>query len=181
MAYETQCGGCIEFDYQGDNVKGYCSWYRSYFYPGDSCSHQNPREISSGCYITTIICNILGYDDNCGILNVLRDFRNTVLQPNPEYKSLLMEYDYLGPDIADCIEQEYKETHDEELWIQYYNFYLSPIANFILEDKKKEAVERYTEMVNSLKQYYGMSDLQEIIPNYDASKGGHGKVKYLKD
>ena len=37
MAYETQCGGCIDYDFQGDNYKGYCSYYRSYYYPGDSC------------------------------------------------------------------------------------------------------------------------------------------------
>ncbi len=177
MAYETQCGGCIEYDYQGDNVKGYCSWYKCYYYPGDSCSHQKPREQSGGCYITTIICNVLGYDDDHVILNTLRNFRNSVLQKDSKYLPLLMEYDSIGPIIANCIQHEYQETKETEMWVNFYNFYLSPITNLVMEDKKEEAISRYTEMVNTLKEYYGIIDLQETIPNYDISQGGHGKIK----
>ena len=181
MAYETQCGGCIEYDFQGDNVKGYCSWYKCYYYPGDSCSHQKPREqSSSSCYITTIICNVLGYSDDSPVLNTLREFRDNYLQKDPKYLKLLMEYDVVGPTLAYFIEDEYKKTQDKEMWTLFYNFYLSQTANLISENKYDEAIDRYKEMVDSLKDYFGTRDLTVTIENYDMSKGGHGKVKLLE-
>jgi hypothetical protein len=180
MAYETQCGGCIEYDYQGDNVKGYCSYYKCYYYPGDGCSHQRPRESSSSCYITTIICDVLGFSDDAGILNTLRGFRDNVMQKDSKYFKTLLEYDVVGPVIAKFIKEEYNNTHDDEMWIQFYNFYLSPTANLIKEEKYDEAVLRYKEMVESLKDYYGIEKEVNIIEDYDMSKGGHGKVKFLK-
>lgn len=178
MAYETQCGGCTNYDFQGDNVKGYCSWHRSYYYPGDSCSHQNPRESASDCYITTIICDKLGYDDNCQTLNTLRGFRDNVMQKNIAYAKLLFEYDMIGPVIADMIKQDI--TSDQELWIQFYNFYLLPVVNLLSADKYDEAISRYTEMINALKEYYGINvNIEEISQDYDMAQGGHGKIKIL--
>lgn len=72
LEYQYQCGGCVYYDFQGDYKKGYCSWYRSYYYPGDNCSHQKPVNATSGCYITTIVCDVLGLDDDCSLLNNLR-------------------------------------------------------------------------------------------------------------
>ena len=68
LEYQYQCGGCVYYDFQGDYKKGYCSWYRSYYYPGDNCSHQKPVNATSGCYITTIVCDVLGLDDDCSLL-----------------------------------------------------------------------------------------------------------------
>lgn len=180
MSYETQCGGCTYYDFQGDNTKGYCSWYKSYYYPGDSCSHQNPRESSSGCYITTIICDVLECPDDSSTLNILRNFRNDILQKDPKYLMLLMEYDVIGPKIANLIKDEYKKTQDKEIWILFYNFYLSATANLILENKYDEAVTRYKEMVSSLKEYFALDDQKITIENYDMSQGGHGKVKFIE-
>lgn len=181
MAYETQCGGCTYYDFQGDNYKGYCSWYKSYYYPGDSCSHQNPRETTSGCYITTIICDVLGFADNCMVLDKLRYFRNNVMQKDSKYNSILLEYDTVGPKIAYFIQEEYKKNDDKEIWIQFYNFYLQPTANYIAEGNFDYAVGRYQEMVMALKDYFGFSDENIIVSNYDYTKGGHGKVKMLDE
>lgn len=180
MAYETQCGGCTYYDFQGDNYKGYCSWYKCYYYPGDSCSHQNPREqSSSSCYITTIICDKLGYSDDCGVLNILRGFRDNVMQKNCKYCKTLFEYDVIGPKIAEMIKQDNEK--DEELWANFYNFYLLQTASLVTEEKYDEAVSRYTEMVNALKEYYGINeDIVEITKDYDMSQGGHGKLKLLE-
>lgn len=177
MAWEGQCGNCTSYDFQGDNYKGYCSTRRCYYYPGDTCQYQVDRGSASSCYITTIICDILGFDDDCGVLNTLRDFRKDVLQKDEKYKDLLFEYDVVGPTIADLISLEFKKEQDKEMWTQIYNFYLSPTANFILEKNYDFAIMRYKEMVNSLKDYYGIN--VEIHPDedYDYTNGGHGKVK----
>lgn len=180
MAYDNQCGGCIYYEFIGDGEKGYCSWYRSYFYPGDYCDHQ--RTDSSSCYITTIICDVLGLEDNCGVLNTLRDFRDNTMQKNVKYLPLLLEYDVVGPQISSLIKQEYSKTKDIELWTQFYNFYLVPTFNLINENKNEEAVSRYIEMVSSLKEYFALEsiNLESIANEYDISTGGHGKLKTLK-
>lgn len=179
MAYDNQCGSCVYFEFLGDDRKGYCSYYKCYYYPGDSCNHQTKD--SSNCYITTIICDVLGYSDDCGVLNTLRGFRNNVLQRDPKYLKLLLEYDIVGPEIAKNIKEECTKNNDKELWIQFYNSYLSSAANYIENNQTDLAIERYTEMVNALKEYYGLASLDEMIENYDMTKGGHGKVIYLKD
>ena len=73
MAYEGSCGSCGMFeDAKTDNlydtsnpdyIKGFCRYYRSYYYPTENaCNHYLKRGggSSSDCYITTIVCNILG-------------------------------------------------------------------------------------------------------------------------
>ena len=160
--------------------KGYCSWYQAYYYPGDKCSHQKPNGSSSSsfCYITTIICDKLGFDDDCVVLNTLRDFRNNTLQKNCKYFPILFEYDVIGPKIAEMIKND--TATDQELWVQIYNFYLSATANFHREGKTDDAVKRYQEMVVALKEYYGIKEqITEIAKGYDASQGGHGIVKLL--
>ena len=111
MAYEGKCGSCANFEEAKGNqlydtgnscyVKGFCTWYRSYYYPDDSCvSHYKSRPSSSNCYITTLVCNRLGKEDNCEELETLRKFRNDVLQEDEKYASILFEYDTVGPQIA---------------------------------------------------------------------------------
>lgn len=180
MEYDNQCGGCIYYEFVGDGVKGYCSWYKSYYYPGDNCEHQ--RTDSSSCYITTIICDVLGFEDDCSILNTLRYFRDNTMQKDIKYLPLLLEYDVIGPQIANNIQREYSNTKDIELWTQFYNFYLVQTANLIKENKQEEAVNCYIEMVSSLKEYFALENvnLKNMTNEYDISIGGHGKLKILK-
>lgn len=42
MAYyvKYRCGSCKYFEWDGcDYSKGYCAWYKTYYYPSDSCDH----------------------------------------------------------------------------------------------------------------------------------------------
>lgn len=173
------CKTCENYDYQGDNVKGYCDYYRCYYYPTDNCSHYKNAESTSTCYVTTVVCDILGYGDNCGVLNTLRDLRYT-MQDDKKYAGLLYEYDTVGPKIAKDIKEEYNKTKDEEMWIQFFNFYIQKSASLYSEGKTEEAVIRYKEMFMSLKEYYGYKELPYIIPqDYDLKNSGHGKVKTI--
>ena len=112
MAYEGHCGSCGNFEgkdgkpYNKQNpnyIKGFCNWYRAFYYPDDKCeSHYRPRggNPGGGCYITTMICDVLGKEDTCEALEVLRSFRNDVLQKDEKYAPILYEYDVVGPKIA---------------------------------------------------------------------------------
>ena len=178
--YEGKCGNCQEYEYAGKYTKGYCNWYKTYYHADDSCSHQKniPWKSSGGCYITTIICQKLGLEDDCAVLNSLRNLRDNVMQKNEKYFGLLYEYDTVGPQIANMISED-QET-EQELWISIYNFYLSPTATFMNENQPEQAINRYQEMVGSLKEYYGIrEDIKEIPKDYDIKQAGHGKVKTL--
>lgn len=196
MSYDRQCGNCLEFK-DKDNTKklfdtryaksekGYCEYYGYYYWADDSCSyHYKDRDtyVPSACYITTIICDVLEFEDDCSVLTNLRKFRDNVMQKDPKYLKLLLEYDVIGPKIADSIRDEYKKTQDKEMWIQFYNFYLAPTSNLIADNKYEDAITRYMEMISSLKEYFCFEniDLEQIANNYDMQNGGHGKLKFLE-
>ena len=183
---DQQCGSCYSLRSMEDdsimfnggcNEKGHCIVLKAVYYPDDNiCSYYQNKEKfvpGGGCFITTIVCRMLGFDNNCGVLNTLRDFRNNVMQKDKKYKGILYEYDTVGPEIAEQLEAE----GDMELVNAMYNFYIQPTARLIEEGKKEEAIARYTEMTKSLEDYYGL-EFDGIVPNdYDYTKGGHGVKK----
>lgn len=182
MAFEGRCGNCEYFkDEDDDNKyfdknwakyeKGHCVMYGWYYWADDTCSRQRDIGYSSSCYITTVVCNILGYSDDCGVLNSLRNFRNNVMQKDEKYTKTLYEYDTVGPKIA----RKLQEEKDVELATALYNFYLLPTALLVQDKKYDEAVTRYEEMTTGLKDAFGIEDV-EVLENYDISKGGHGLV-----
>lgn len=187
MAYDNQCGNCQYYDSNGYDpdhypsyYKGYCSLYKSYEYPGNSCSNQKPRDyVSSGCYITTILCDVLGMEDNADILNTLRGFRDNVMQKDPKYLETLQEYDVLGPVISENIKEEYNESNDKFLWNQVFETFIRPTSNLIKIGNYDLAVSKYKEMVLHLKSFFAIGDEVYTIRDYDISRGGHGKVYTL--
>ena len=187
MAYDNQCGSCFNFkDMKSDEIffdknnpnyiKGHCIWYKAFYYPDDSCNHYRSREgsSSSNCYLTTVICNRLGYSDDCEAMEVLRGFRGNVLQKDHKYASILFEYDTVGPRIARCLEKE-----DISLVEKLYYSYIEPIVTLIKSNNKDESIRRYIQMTNSLKDYYAISSDQELDKDYDYTSGGHGSLKIL--
>lgn len=177
--YIGQCGNCQEFEFKSKWEKGYCRWRKVYYHADDSCQNQKDNEKENGgCYITTIICNKLGYADNCSVMNSLRKFRDNIMQPNEKYHLLLAEYDLVGPIIANAIEQD-QET-EEILWQDIYNCYLTKTAQYTEEGKEEKAINKYTEMVTALKNYYSIyEDVTELPKHYNISQSGHGKVKTI--
>ena len=187
--YEGQCGTCEEF-YQcrgswktpydpNDSEKGYCEWYKTTYWPDDSCNHYRKRGSYRGgpCYITTIVCNILGFDDDCEVLNNLRKLRNKFMQKDEKYKKDLYDYDTIGPKIAKIIADDYYETKDNTLAKTIYNNYLVPSANKAKEENYLESYTIYKNMTNLLQETYNIKTDDEMIKEYDQTKGGHGYIK----
>ena len=149
---------------------GYCEYHRIYVYQSDSACNSY-RGSSSGCYITTIIHDILKMDDHCEILENLRNWRDKTLSKKEEYKKVLMEYDTIGPIIANYLQQD----QDQKLCKLLYDKYLQEINQNLQKKEETKAIRRYQDMVRHLKFYYGMENQIEI-KNYDQEKGGHGKI-----
>ena len=184
MAYDNQCGSCGYFKDKRNtnilynknnpsNIKGYCEWYRQFYYPDDSCSHHRSRDyVPGGCFITTVVCLKKGLDDNCDVLTTLRDFRKDVLQEDVRYAPILYQYDVIGPEISKNIKEDSFNIADK-----IYDCFLVPIVKLLKKKEYKRAVDRYIFMTNSLKDYYGIDNNNSIDSSYDYKNGGHGYLK----
>ena len=135
--------------------------------------------LSSGCFITTVVCDILGNDDSCQLLNNFRCFRDNILHSDKKYSEILQDYDNIGPMIADAI------FHDKDRDIMAKGIYdngLIPISKLI-EDKKYDlACEKYYVLTLLLIKYYGLKheynngkDSGIYEKDFSLANSGHGR------
>lgn len=184
MKYDNECRDCYylrdmgndAYSFSGsDNEKGHCIMQKSCYYPDDTaCSYFKDKDNypSSGCYITTIICDMLGYNDKCNILTRLRYLRDNIMQKDPKYKQALYEYDVIGPQISKEIDIE----RNYDLMNGILDYYILPAVDLITDKKYSEAINKYTTMTKSLENYYGIDISINISDNYNYQNGGHGKI-----
>lgn len=138
------------------------------------------QSFSSPCFITTIVCDTLGMDDNNMYLTLLRKFRKDYLQKKPDGIKVLEEYDTIGPIIAYCISSDEKR---EEVAQGVFIHSIIPVINDICEGKNMEAINKYTNMTKGLIHRYGLDTLTLSVPgvsvydyNQDKTMMGHGKL-----
>lgn len=165
-AYET----CYRFC--KDSSK---SSYDSKYYENYSKDHSG----SPGCYLTTIMCKILDMDDDNPYLTTMRNFRNNVLQKNNKYKELLVEYDTIGPKIANNLEND--PLKSQIAFDSLFN-YIVPITDLIKKEEYDKAIELYKSMTNKLKTFYNLNNTISVndIENADIKESGHGIYKTKK-
>lgn len=140
-----------------------------------SIDHSNER-----CYLTTMLCDILGMEDNNKYLFAMRCFRRNILQNDPKYKRLLVEYDIVGPKIAEALNND---PLKEQIAHKYFKYSIIPIINNINNNNINLAVEMYKSMTNYLKGFYGLGGLNATnlqIDSADIKSSGHGKYKVKK-
>lgn len=157
------CGECAKFD---KNQKEY--WGDRY-YCLEKCKYKEANEKAcldfikkpesgytpSGCFITTIVCLKLGYQDNCDLLETLRFLRENYLKKSKAGREILQEYDIIGPvisqEIAKC------PVIDSIVLTQKY---LLPCYDLIKQNRYENAIMVYTNMVKELKSrfYYAFID-----------------------
>lgn len=166
------CGQCIKLDWSNKERytckdKYWCKEGRGYKEPTDrACSYdfvldESKKPKDSDCFITTVVCNILGYNDDCEVLTVLRDFRENFLKKDDEYIPLLLEYDQIGPKISYLIAKE-KDNFRQAAGL--LKFFLQPCVKKIKERKYEEAIDIYRTMVMHLKDSYGLEEEEIEIP-----------------
>lgn len=189
LRYSTQGGiimSCPFYNFrQGDyhcNKKGdyvnsdtYYKYCRNYDY--NDCPIYKQQD-SSGCYLTTIVCDILGKLDDGRVLNTMRKFRDQELQTNPEYINLLKRYDMVGPLIAKNIQNDKDKM---QLSNYLYSSILEPICKHIENKEIEKAVTLYEVMTLSLVNYYRLKKFYNEIDlsdkNYFKNSLGHGRVR----
>jgi len=157
----------------------YYKYCRDYNY--NECSIYQKEHGSSGCFITTIVCNVLGKSDDDKVLNNLRFFRETVLKKDEEHYDILADYDSIGPVLACHI------NHDkdrEKMALGLYDVVLSKVSKNIEDKEYDKAINNYMAMVLSLISYYGLKkeynkerDNNSDLSDLDVLNAGHGRVR----
>lgn len=137
-----------------------------------------------GCFITTVIVNILGMADDCIEIETLRNFRNDVMQKDEAYLSLLAQYDIVGPKIAVAI---FESEKSKEIASAAFVKFIVPVSNYIQNGDFALATELYTQMVKYYQNAFGIEDvlLEDEVLEYEktteANQMGHGYQRVRKE
>lgn len=198
MALENYCAACTYLGEEADyNGRFFCNKkYERHYACDPKCSRfceaysrsnsarENMYDNSKshlnggGCYLTTIMCQLLGYEDNNYYLNTLRYFRDNVLQTNPNYLPLLLTYDVIGPIISKKLA---RDKNGKEIANTFFNNYIAKAVMAIEENKNQTAINIYIAMTYALAEKYQVqiSNIGVNIDNIDTSTLGHGKARIL--
>ena len=198
MALESYCAACT---YMGENAdydgkyycerKGerryasdakcysFCEAYSRSTYSRENMYENSRQHQSSGCYLTTAMCNILGYPDNNYYLETLRNFRDKVLQQDFKYIPLLLSYDVIGPQIAYELE---KDENKVEIATNLFNKFITASVTAIENNKINDAVNIYIAMTQSLAERYNINtNIVMLNPNeVNIKELGHGRKRTKK-
>lgn len=145
------CGSCAEYEYEGENRKGYCNKYRTYYYPDDSCNswEEASDRLSSGsssCFLTSACCEYRNLPDNCYELERLRQFRDTYIKKQEYGAELIKNYYDIAPEIIEAINQNpQKGDIYQNIWDKIH-----VIIQLIDQDKPDVAIIEYMLMVIKL-------------------------------
>ena len=195
----ANCGECTYLDISSGNSSGafwcekklerhlatdiecgsFCRAYsRSSSSINNAIEYSNNHNSGGGCFLTTMICKLLKLQDNNIYLETMRNFRNNILQKDEKYKSLLVEYDVIGPKISNALEND---IIGEKIAIACFYKYIKPITTYITNKEYENAVNLYIDMTTTLKRIYNLEGKNISIVeinNADIEKSGH--VKYVQ-
>ena len=159
----------------------FCKAYnRDYNSIQNAYIYSNNHSSSSGCYLTTMLCNILKMPDDNIYLETMRKFRNNILQKEDKYKSILVEYDIVGPKIATALSND---PQKELIAEKCFNTYIPTIIYNINNKNYDNAIFFYKTMTNFLKSFYGLGTINVTtleLENIDIKESGHGIYKIKK-
>lgn len=153
----------------------FCKAYRRSSEEAKQLRESFANRNNSGCFITTIVCEILNNDDNVKYLQTLRRFRNEVLQKNEEYKNILVNYDLIGPMISKSIKNDEFSYKFADI---IFNRAIKPICNLINQNNYDEAIKLYEDMTMQLADFYQVDipSLDEYEDKINVNLSGHGRL-----
>lgn len=98
----------------------------------------------TGCYLTTLMCELLGYEDDCFELTYLRNFRQNYMQNNIEGQKLLSQY----KDISHPIVKKLRMRLDKkEIALKMKNDYITSAIEKIKNGNPEDGIAIYKDMV----------------------------------
>lgn len=97
------------------------------------------------CYITTAVCENMGFADDCEELTLLRQFRDGYMMSLEDGEQLVNEYYECAPGIVAAINTR---TDSDKIYRRLYDVYISPCVAMIKEGKLKECLGHYKSMIS---------------------------------
>jgi len=99
------------------------------------------RQSSGGCFVSTLVFNYLGKDDNCQELNTLREFRDKYLLSTAEGSAMVELYYKIAPSLISKV----NACGDDHIYKKIHDNYLVRVLDCINKGKNEEAVSVYKE------------------------------------
>lgn len=97
------------------------------------------------CYITTAVCDSMGYDDDCRELTVLREFRDGYMSVTVDGPAMIREYYETAPAIVEGINTR---TDSACIYREIYKQYIAPCVSMIEAGELEQCLEHYKKMVH---------------------------------
>ena len=104
-----------------------------------------------GCFITTACVEQRGLSDDCHEMQVLRQYRDILVENDEEFRNMILEYYRKAPLIIQAIETR---NDSAEVYDALYNNMIKPCVNMLEEGKTEEAKELYLEYYERLSEQY---------------------------
>ena len=100
---------------------------------------------STGCFITTAVCENLGLTDDCYELTTLRSFRDRYMTACKDKVALLEQYYSTAPSIVHAIEHR---ADRNEIYSEILEQFIQPAIQSIESGADEKAKEIYTNMMS---------------------------------
>ena len=105
---------------------------------------------SSGCFMTTAACEVIGLADDCWELETLRKFRDGWLSAQLGGTADISRYYNTAPDIIQSLN---KRPDANKIWLKLYWHYILPSAVLIKLGFHKTAHNHYSAMMKSMRNF----------------------------
>ncbi len=113
-----------------------------------------------GCYITTAAVEYLGLADDCDELNTLRMYRDKLVEEDPNFRKIVLEYYKTAPQIVEKISNS---PNKNEILDSIYNNMVLPVLDLLKKGKIQEAKDYYISIYNELKSKYIQSPPKQLV------------------
>lgn len=110
-----------------------------------SCSTCPNCGASTGCFITTAVCESLGLMDDCYELTTLRSFRDRYMTASQDKVALLEQYYSTAPSIVHAIEHR---SDRNAIYSEILEQFIQPAIQSIESGADAQAQEIYTNMMS---------------------------------
>lgn len=161
MPYPWECMDCEQHNiYLVKNNQFYCPKMKRYVSLHErSCNtyfvkkdrNKVDRRPNTGCYITTAVCHILGYEDDCPVLETLRSFRDNYMKHQEYCLPLLNDYNVVGPMIGEKLFEDENRVKQANRML---NIFIKEAIDAIKDKEYDAAVDIYVNMTEFLMDYY---------------------------
>ena len=125
-----------------------------------SDSGWNNSSDGGGCYITTATVEHLGLADDCDELNMLRIYRDKLIEEDPKFRKIVLEYYKTAPQIVEKISNS---SNKDEILDSIYNNMVLPVLKLLKNGKIEEAKNYYINVYNDLKSKYVSVPQKQLV------------------